>query len=192
MHSAPFRNSSCGRLCDYDEPLVSGIHHQALALASETATVRLPDKNKFVSTPLFNVQASPPSPMAAAVGMGMGGGAPGGAFIGEAGADTHYAHVLHQQQQQQQQATGLHHPHLMPASFSCQPLVSMTATPTAADLCNSTASSRRTKKRQQHQQERLLKTQGEREQQEMRAAAENSFYAATDIFKVRVTLYVAF
>ena len=42
------RNNSCGRLCDYDEP--GQIGSQAMSM------MRLPDKNKFGSTPLFTVQ----------------------------------------------------------------------------------------------------------------------------------------
>ncbi len=96
------RNSSCGRLCDYDVPLIEQGRNQAT-----TATfVRMPSaKNKFGSTPMFNnmghmrVHQQPQ-------------------------AKPHPAH-------QMPAAATLHNnsPYVLPASFSCHEVKSGYSTP---------------------------------------------------------------
>ena len=175
QRQSAFRNSSCGRLCDYDEPLPR--QQQPLTPdISSSPTIRLPDKNKFVSTPLFNVSTVSGSPAAMPRDL--------------SGSTLAYNQPhLRLQQQPHLMLQPQPPPPQMPASFSCQPLLSAAA----SDHCNSTAPRRATTTTAKRpQQERLLKTQAEQQQQEQeeQMMAGNSFYAATDIFKVRSTLRV--
>ena len=133
------------------------------------SVVRLPDKNKFVSTPLFNVQTASSSPSSASPTTSGNGGVNGN------NNSRHYQHFVQQQ----------HPPHPLPASFSChealkQPLLECPPRTKAATSL---------RPHLRPPQERLLTTQAEREMMAAVAAtasAGNGFYAATDIFKVRL------